>query len=66
MSYSRPCERCGRSRRSDGKPLEVCFAHGPDQWLCLGCYLRTPPELLPPGEPPVLGSRRELGDRSRR
>ena len=39
----RKCEKCGRCeyRNPDGevKPLEVCFSHAHNKWLCLRCYL---------------------------
>jgi len=35
------CEACGFAYHSDGRKMEICWAHGIDKWLCLGCYFKS-------------------------
>lgn len=43
MSYERRCERCKRTERAGGGPLEVCWSVALNAWLCLSCYLKGTP-----------------------
>ena len=34
----RRCEICGHSHYSDGRRMEISFAHGLDKWACFSCF----------------------------